>query len=207
MILDTLFEFLSDKRFQNPDTGKLFFPAYIYTYDPKKEYQVRDEINTMIEKLKRPNNYLDCLVMNIYKEFITYLKNSSFNNQTSLFEDIINMEKKNPKKAKDEIHDEIDNNFIKYIETKVKEHFRQVGENKRVYLIVYGFGSIYPYLRASTFLKRTEALIKNFKIIVFYPGNVFNKGFSLFNQLTRDKHQENIYHVNNINKVVADEKN
>ena len=78
MILDKLYDFLSDKGFQNPDTGKLFFPAYIYTYDPKDEYQVRKEISDLIERLKRPNNNLNCLVINIYEEFINYLKSTNF---------------------------------------------------------------------------------------------------------------------------------
>ena len=39
---DKIFELLSDKSFQDPRTGNLFFPAYIYTYEPEEEYEVRE---------------------------------------------------------------------------------------------------------------------------------------------------------------------
>ena len=35
---------LTDKEFQEPETGNLFFPAYIYQYDPKEEYSIRKQI-------------------------------------------------------------------------------------------------------------------------------------------------------------------
>ena len=82
--IDKIFDLMADKEFQNPNTGNLFFPAYVYTYPPENEYEIRGQIDLLIDKLKRPNNYLDCLVFNIYHELIEYLKNESFAGNLSL---------------------------------------------------------------------------------------------------------------------------
>ncbi len=54
---DKIFELLSDKSFQNHRTGNLFFPAYIYTYPPAEEYEIRDKIEQAVNNLARPSNY------------------------------------------------------------------------------------------------------------------------------------------------------
>jgi hypothetical protein len=190
--VDKLYELMTDRGFQEPRTGNLFFPAYIYTYPPEREYEFRGQIKLMIEKLKRPNHFLDCLVVNIYEELIDYLKNETFAGQ-SIFDEI--MEMKSYDETFDLIRDEIDNNnFYEYFEKKVKDHFKP-DQKKRVFLVVYGFGSSFPYIRASEFLKKTERLIKEFKVILFYPGEYKNSNYSLFGILNDD----NMYRANNLN--------
>jgi hypothetical protein len=83
--IDKLFSLMADKGFQEPRTGNLFFPAYIYTYSSKDEYHLREKIKLISEKLARPNHYLDCLIINIYHEIILYLKGECFAGKT-LFE-------------------------------------------------------------------------------------------------------------------------
>ena len=192
--IDKLYELMTDRGFQEPRTGNLFFPAYIYTYPPEQEYNFREQIKLMTEKLKRPNHFLDCLVVNIYEELIDYLKNETFAGQ-SIFDEIMEKEKENGEDTLDLVRDEIDNNnFFEYFENKVKEHFKPE-QDKRVFLIIYGFGSSFPYIRASEFLKRTERLIKEFKVILFYPGEYKNSNYSLFGILDDD----NMYLANNLN--------
>src|SRR5690606_25065125 len=89
--IDRIFNLLSDDAFKDPSTGLLFFPAYIYTYDPKEEYQIRKEINFLNEQLKRPSNSLNCMVINIYVEFLTFLKEQTYNGET-LLDDSFNYE-------------------------------------------------------------------------------------------------------------------
>ena len=67
-------ELLSDKEFQNPETGKLFFPTYIFTYNHEKEYEIRKEIDGLKDRLERPSNFIDTLILNIFDEFIDFLK-------------------------------------------------------------------------------------------------------------------------------------
>jgi hypothetical protein len=193
-----LFELMADKGFQEPRTGNLFFPVYIYTYEPSEEYEMRKEINLLIEKLKRPNNYLDSLVMNMYDEMIEYLKEEQFANRT-LFDLISDKEKEDDEEALTWVRDEInEGNFYNNFTKKVKNHFGQNNE-KKVYLVLHGFGTAYPYLRVSDFLKNTEQFIKEFKVIVFYPGNYDNNNYNMFGLLNDD----NLYRANHLNKYLA----
>ena len=90
--IDKLYDLMADRGFQEPRTGDLFFPAYIYTYSPKEEYEMRKQINLLAEKLERPNHFLDTLIINIYDEIITYLKSESFSGK-SIFDMIIEKRK------------------------------------------------------------------------------------------------------------------
>jgi hypothetical protein len=195
---DKLFKLMADKGFQEPRTGNLFFPVYIYTYEPAEEYEMRKEINLLVEKLERPNNYLDCLVINMYDEMIEYLKEEKFANRT-LFDLISEKEKEDDEEALTWVRDEInEGNFYNNFTNKVKKHFGQNNE-KKVYLVLHGFGTAYPYLRVSDFLKNTEQLIKEFKVIVFYPGNYDNNNYNMFGLLNDD----NLYRANHLNKYLA----
>lgn len=195
---DKIYDLLSDKGFQEPRTGNLFFPAYIYTYKPELEYEVREQIAQLINKLKRPNHYLDCLVINIYEELITFLKADSFSG-SSIFDLIIEKEKEDYQDAFNWVLDEVDEGFYTHFENKVKNHFTDKSE-KRVFLIIYGFGTVFPYLRASDFLKKTERLIKEFKVIVFYPGKYEDSNYILFNELNDD----NLYRANHLNNQLSE---
>ena len=73
-----IIQLLSDKSFQDPRTGNLFFPVYIYTYPPAEEYEVRDKIEQAVKNLERPSNYLNTLSINIYHELIDFLKSKTF---------------------------------------------------------------------------------------------------------------------------------
>lgn len=191
---------MADKGFQEPRTGNLFFPAYVYTYDPENEYEIRKQIALLAEKLKRPNNYLDCLIINIYHELISYLKETIFAG-SSLFDQLLEQEKIDPDGALAWVRDEIKaEDFIGYLKNKINAHFH-TPTDKRVYLIIHGFGSIFPYLRASELLKRSESLVKDFKLILFYPGNYEDSKYSLFGILNDD----NMYRANHLNRLLTTE--
>jgi hypothetical protein len=197
--IDKIYDLMADKGFQEPMTGNLFFPAYIYTYSPEDEYEIRTQIDLLIQKLKRPNHFLECLVLNIYHELIEFLKSETFAGK-SIFESILEKEKEDPSDALDWIRDEVNNgDFYDFLENKVKAHFSGNME-KKVFLILYGFGSSFPYIRASELLKRTEKLIKDFKVIVFYPGYYNDAKYSLFGVLNDD----NMYRANHLNRLLGE---
>src|SRR5690554_543650 len=95
---DKIFELLSDKSFQDPRTGNLFFPVYIYTYSSEEEYEMRDKIEQAVTNLARPSSSLNTLSMNVYKELIAYLKNTSFMKRP-LFDLMLEKEKEDPTAA------------------------------------------------------------------------------------------------------------
>lgn len=197
--VDKLYDLMADKGFQEPRTGNLFFPAYIYTYPSEKEYQIRENLDLLIEKLKRPNNYLDCLALNIYHEIIEYLKSEEFAGK-SLFDLVIEKEQEDPEDAFSWVRDEINHgDFYKRFEKKLRTHF-ETSDDKRVYLILHGFGSSFPYLRASELLKQIESVIKEFKIIIFFPGEYKDSKYSLFAMLNDD----NMYRANHLNNLLGE---
>lgn len=199
--VDKIYDLMADRGFQEPRTGNLFFPAYIYTYPPEDEYEMRKQIKVLIDKLKRPNNYLDCLEINIFHELVNYLKEESFAGDT-LFDLVIETEKEDPEEALRWIRDEMsEGNFFHRLEKKIKAHFANKSGD-RVYLVMYGFGSSFPYLRASELLKNTEKLIKEFKVIVFYPGKYEDSNYNLFGLLN----DENMYRANYLNQLLGEDK-
>lgn len=196
--IDKLIKYLEDPSFQNRETGKLFHPTYIYLYDAEKEYELQNHLLTLQERLKRPTHFLDCLGINLYEELIEYLKSNRIFD-TTVFDEIIKKEATNPAFAQKWVIEKVDNAaFIKYLITKIKNHFEEVDSDKRVYLLVHGVGDVFPYLRASDFLKRIEGIVKNFKVILFYPGQYSEQYYNLFGNIKTD----NIYRANLLNQLI-----
>lgn len=196
-IVDKVFQLLSREDFKDPDTGLLFFPVYIYTYPSGKEFQIRNQIELLNERLKRPSNNLNCLAINIYKEFINYLKMNEFAG-ASLFDSILELEKDDYKEALEFIQEKAnEDQFMNFMGKKFEAYFIEQQSDK-VYLFLHGFGSVFPYLRLSTLLKNTEKYTKNFKLIAFYPGDFKNANYSLFGFFNDD----NVYRANHLNKFI-----
>jgi len=196
-ISDFYDQLLSDKEFQEPETGNLFFPAYIYQYDSQDEYSIREQIRNLKDRLIRPNNFVDTLILNIYDEFISFLKDEKMGGESVL--DLITQndtEKEMPDNLKDVLFNKANSlAFFNYINTKATKHFKEPTKFKKVYLMLYGFGSIFPFLRTSTYLKNFEEHVKGYKLIVFFPGYYENKNYHLFGEF----HDENIYRATLIN--------
>lgn len=198
--INKIYDLMADRGFQEPRTGNLFFPAYVYTYKPEDEYEIRKQIALLTEKLKRPNHYLDCLTINIYHELIRYLKETVFAG-SSLFEQVLEQEKIDSEGAFAWVQDEVQSaDFYNFLKGRIKDHF-DVPTEKKVYLIIHGFGTAFPYLRASKLLVGLESLIGEFKLIIFYPGRYEDSRYSLFGVLNDD----NMYRANHLNLLLSSE--
>ena len=188
---------LTDKEFQEPETGNLFFPAYIYQYDPKEEYSIRKQILNLKERLIRPNNYVDTLILNIFDEFLEFLKSDKMG-EDSILDLILNNDKERElnESLKKVLFNKANSiEFFDFINDKATKHFKEPSDFKKVYLMLYGFGSIFPFLRASTYLKNFEEHVRGYKLIVFFPGYYGNTNYHLFGEF----HDENIYRATLIN--------
>lgn len=188
MTIKELYDLLCDKSFQDPATGYLFFPAYMYLYEPEMEYQIRQDIQTMKEKLVRPTDFVDVLALNIFDEFCEYLKMQKWGSSNWL-EFILSEEVKNHITVQTTIRQKAnDRKFCEYLNNRIQSHLSEISDLKKSYVFVYGFGQIYPYLRASKFMNLFEGYIKEYKIILFYPGDA-KKNYNLFKVLN----DENLY--------------
>lgn len=198
--IEKIFKLLSEEGFKDPGTGNLFFPAYIYTYDPENEYQMREGIEQLNNMLSRPSNNLRSMVINVFEELLEYLKSQEFDGATIL-EEVIRLEKEDSNDMNNYLSEVAGEDFTKYLGEKMEDYFKN-NTHDRVYLLMHGFGVIYPWLRVSHFLKNTEEYIKNFKIIVFFPGRFTGETYSLFGKL----YDENVYRANHINELIKSTK-
>ena len=170
MTIPELYAKLSNKDFQDHDTGNLFFPAYMYMYDASKEYEIENEILDIKNRLHRPNNYLEVMVMDIFEEFINYTKTTKFGKLTK-FEFYLQHESDKPEAVKKALEkDAYDNRFLQYLDNKIQEHLESVKPFEVSYILLKGFGNAFPYIRASRFMSNFEKYIKGYKLIMFYPA-------------------------------------
>jgi len=188
MTIIELYDQLCDKDFQDHYTGNLFFPAYMYMYDAEKEHEIDKEILNIKDKLYRPSNYLDIMVLDIFEEFKNYLKKEKFG-KDSKFDFYLQHESEKPNQVADALKkDAYDNRFLTYLDNKIQTHLSNADEFEVAYVFLKGFGNSYPYIRASRFMNNFEKYIKGFKLIMFYPGEAKNY-YSLFGLLK----DENLY--------------
>ena len=188
MTIPELYTKLSDKDFQDHTTGNLFFPAYMYMYDPVKEYEVEKEILDIKNRLHRPNNYLDVMVMDIFEEFVAFIKKTKFGKATKFDHYLQYEENKQEAVQKALEKDAYDSRFLDFLNQKINEHLEASEPYEVSYVLLKGFGNAFPYIRASRFMSNFEKYIKGYKLIMFYPGKAKEK-YSLFGLLE----EENLY--------------
>ena len=185
MTIAELYEKLADKSFQDPGTGNLFWPTYMYLYKPENEYAIRREIDTIKERLRRPDNYIDVLIVNIFEELLEYLRLEEFDG-SNLLEEFMLLENNEPETVNNLLYTKAgENDFFKWLNNKVTNHMDlpNPSNEKKSYIFVTGFGQIFPYLRASKFISNFEKYTTGkFKVVVFYPGRV-DATCHLFNKL------------------------
>lgn len=187
MTIIELYNQLSNKGFQDHQTGNLFFPAYMYMYNPEMEYEIEKEILDIKNRLHRPNNYLDVMVLDIFEEFINFLKIEKLGNSSKFnfyLEHELTKKDAVEKALKQDAYAE---KFMNFLRDKIAEHHKNT-EYEVAYVFLKGFGNSFPYIRASRFMSNFEKHIKGFKLIMFYPG-VAKGYYSLFGILQ----DENLY--------------
>lgn len=188
MTIEELYNKLEDKFFQDTDTGSIFYNVYIYQYHSEEEYAIRSQIENLKSRLRRPNNNLDILSINLFDEFCDFLDKKSFGKNPSMLEYLLNKEEQGCDITDVLIQNACNQFFFQSINNKIQQHAEQENQLKKSFVFLYGIGQIYPYLRTNTFLSNFERYNKGekYKIIVFYPGHSVGNGFSLFDRLRDD---------------------
>lgn len=188
MTIEELYNKLEDKFFQDTDTGSIFYNVYIFQYKPEDEYEIRDQIQSLKTRLKRPNNNLDILAINLFEEFCDFLDHKSFGNNPSMLNYLLAKEEQGISVTNVLIQNASNEDFFKAVHDKIERHIENDNQLKKSFVFLYGIGQIYPYLRANTFLSNFERYNKGekYKLIVFYPGRSVENSFSLFNRLKDD---------------------
>ncbi|SHM74959.1 BREX protein BrxB domain-containing protein [Fibrobacter sp. UWB7] len=197
MTLTNLYAKLKNKIFRNPANGDLFYNYYIFLYPAAEEYKWRRDILDIKEKLIRPADYIDTLVLNLFDEFCDYLDHISFGKSPSLLKYLLEKESQGGN-AIEQVQKSLtlhanSKEFLQHIHNRITEHVsKQEDEFTRPYIFIHGVGQMYPYLRTSTFFAQYEPLNKpsKYKMILFYPGTACDDDtkFKLFGVLN-DNHK------------------
>lgn len=196
MTVTELYDKLASKEFQDPANSDLFYNFFIFQYPADTEAAMRRDIMEFKENLVRPVNYIDVLTIDIFEEFCKYLDQRSFGKNPSMLN---YLKDKDAQATDDAQHDSVTRSlsnqarskeFMQHVHEMILAHIGKDDDGKvRPYVFLYGFGTIYPYLRANEFLSLYEPLNKasRYKIILFYSGAFREGRFSLFGKLS-DNH-------------------
>lgn len=198
MTIEELYKKMEDKSFQDTTTGTMFYNVYIFQYPAEEEQTIYKEIESFKSRLKRPSNNLDILTLNIFDEFCQYLDAKPFGKNASMLKYLLNKES-----GDSSIHDTLVRNacdikFFEWVDKRIRKHLNTDNQLVKSFVYLYGFGQLFPYLRTNTFLSNFERFNhgEDYKIIVFYPGNVSDNSFSLFGVLNDDHTYRSIKLIN-----------
>jgi hypothetical protein len=162
--------------------------VYIFQYAPEDEYEIRDQIENLKIRLKRPNNNLDILSINLFDEFCDFLDKKRFSNNPSMLKYLLSKEEQGNSVKDVLIRNACNEELFQAVNNKIQAHIEEENQLKKSFVFLYGIGQIFPYLRTNTFLSNFERYNKGekYKLIVFYPGHSVGNGFSLFDRLKDD---------------------
>ena len=190
MTVEQLYEKLCSKKFQDTQSGDLFYNFFVYLYPADKEFEMSEQIDDIKENIQRPVNNVDVLTLDIFEEFCRFMDGQSFGKHPSYLNYMLEKDESRP----DDVTKALllkanSDDFMLYIHNKIMEHVSKVDEYIRPYVFLYGLGNIYPYLRTSNLLNRYEKYNRSerYKIILFYPGDQDGATFKLFGDL-EDNH-------------------
>lgn len=192
MTVEQLYDKLCSKAFQDPRNGDLHYNYFMFQYDVTKEYDMLRQIDEIREKIRRPNNNVDVLLLDLFEEFTAFLDSRSFGRKWSSYKEYLLHKEQTMKKEVDASLRDLANSdeFMKYLHARIMRHVEKVDDDMiRPYVFVYGIGAMFPYLRVNNLLVRYEALnhSSEYKLIIFYPGEQQGNTYKLFGKL-EDQH-------------------
>jgi hypothetical protein len=191
MTIPQLYDYLCSPQFQDEKSGNIFYNYYIYQYPANQEYEMRQQIHEFKEKLERPTNFVNALILDLFAVFCEYLSHEKFGDQ-SLLEMTFEEEREPENEVTEELtHEANSDEFLAFVHQKIMEHIQSNDGYKHPYVFVHGIGKMFPYLRCNVFLTSYEKYNKAdlYKIILFYPGHQEGNSYSLFDTL----HDEHTY--------------
>ncbi|GAA4399036.1 hypothetical protein GCM10023187_10330 [Nibrella viscosa] len=197
---EKLYQKLTDATFQDPATGNLFFPVYLFTYDPTQEYAVRTQIDALGDRLLRPYGQNEVLIVNLFEQLLAYLRSDQYGDETLL--DLI-LDKERDEGFTGDVEELLrqkagESAFIAFVANHIRTYLQLPAKLPRVFVLLHGFGSLYPLLRVSSFLNKFEKYVDGYKLLVFYPGSYRQQQYVLFNQL----HDEHLYRAVHLNAML-----
>lgn len=120
----------------------------MYIYDPAREYYVREQIQFLKERLIWPNTFVDVLILNLYSEFLEYLKSMDFGGE-ALLNTLLQNEQNDSNKVTTSVRREaVRGDFLNALNTKIKSDIEPSDDIKKSFVFVHVFGEIYQLMES-----------------------------------------------------------
>ncbi len=163
-------------------------PFYISSYNSSQESKVFDEVERVVDRLKRKG--VSVYHINLFHLVIDMLKDRG------ILEKIIDKESSLTKeKLYKTLQGAIDTQ--KYLIPKIEE---LTSSNPSNIVFLTGIGQVYPFIRSHTVLNNLQNSIKDRPTVMFFPGIYDGTGLSLFGKLKDDNYYR-AFNLETINLV------
>lgn len=145
---------------------------YIFDYEPEKELQVREFIETIKDQLPKRKPDIRFMHINLFEFLIDYLQ------ERKLLDRAFQLQK-----------DKGDEELLKALkgplhELKIAKYFVERAKPEEHDLILMsGIGNSWPILRSHTLLNSLHPLMNDTPLVIFYPGKFDGQGLRLFGKL------------------------
>jgi hypothetical protein len=145
---------------------------YIFDYEPEKELQVREFIETIKDQLPKRKPDIRFMHINLFELLIGYLQ------ERNLLDRAFQLQK-----------DKGDEELLKALkgplhEMKIAKYFVERAKPEEHDLILMsGVGNSWPILRSHTLLNSLHPLMNDTPLVIFYPGKFDGQGLRLFGKL------------------------
>ena len=145
---------------------------YIFDYEPEKELQVREFIETIKDQLPKRKPDLRFMHINLFELLIDYLQ------ERKLLERAFQLQKD---KGEEELLKALKGPLH---ELKIAKYFVERAKPEEHDLILMsGVGNSWPILRSHTLLNSLHPLMNDTPLVIFYPGKFDGQGLRLFGKL------------------------
>jgi hypothetical protein len=145
---------------------------YIFDYEPEKELQVREFIETIKDQLPKRKPDIRFMHINLFELLIDYLQ------ERKLLERAFQLQKD---KGEEELLKALKGPLH---ELKIAKYFVERAKPEEHDLILMsGVGNSWPILRSHTLLNSLHPLMNDTPLVIFYPGKFDGQGLRLFGKL------------------------
>ena len=175
---------LIEDRIKEPDFIKIRslgneVPFYIFDYNPQDEFQVREHLKALEQKINNENGNIKIKIIDLFDVLVNCLKDKGYLDRA------IDLEKRY---GSEKFIDTIKNSLGLKTENNVfvKKIVEQVEPNE--VLFITGVGKIYPIMRSHKLLNNLFPYITQDPLVLFFPGSYSGYGLDLFDEIKGDNY-------------------
>lgn len=173
--LDQVLPMISEARFrENKGLGNEI-GYYIFDYDPKDEFIVRQRIAVWKKKTNTEQSDFQIREFDLYEIILKILEEKGY------LEKVFKMEEE---KGTDSIREPIRKTLrLTQSNDLVVKHIRDRVKDSDIVFIT-GVGKAWPLIRSHTILNALHSVIDHVPVIMFYPGTYSGQDLSLFDEIS-----------------------